>query len=136
MSTLNQKRLAVNLQEAVEKGKKVSLTELAVSSGYAPSTADGGVKDILEQKGTQEELEKRGFTAEKAKEVVASIMTNERVKPRDRLTAADMTFKVHGSYAPEKRVVQQTSVEGTPQDYVEATKLAQKYEQEYLDTLK
>jgi hypothetical protein len=63
-------------------------------------------------------------------------MTSERVKPRDRLTAADMTFKVHGSYAPEKRVVQQTTVEGSPQDYVEATKLAQKYEQEYLDTLK
>lgn len=136
MPTIRQEKLADKLIENFKSSSPKNKQDLVVSVGYSEMSGEKKATEIIESKGTQKALEIRGFTPEKAKEVVASIMTSERVKPRDRLTAADMTFKVHGSYAPEKRVVQQTTVEGTPQDYVEAKALAERYEQEYLRLLK
>ena len=75
-----------------------------VSSGYAPITATQNAHVILEQKGVIESLNAQGFSEERAKQVVAEIMESKEVKPRDRLTATDQVFKVHGTYAPEKRL--------------------------------
>lgn len=136
MPTPKQEKLAEAIIENARLPQPATMGELLEKVGYAKSVSIGKPGEIIEREGVQEALAIRGFTPEKAKEVVASIMTSERVKPRDRLTAADMTFKIHGSYAPEKRVVQQTTVEGSPQDYVEAKKLALEYEQKLLDTLK
>lgn len=55
----------------------------------------------MESKGTQAELSALGFTEENAKAVTASILLNEKEASRDRLKAAEMTFKVHGTFQPE-----------------------------------
>lgn len=80
-----------------------------------------GVKEVLK--------EKYGFTEDNAKKVVADLMLDEEQDGNVRLKAADMTFKVHGSYAPEKTMQQSVNVEGSPQDYVEAEKLRLEYEE-------
>ena len=56
-------------------------------------------------------------------------------KDESRLKAADMIFKVKGDYAPEKRIVQEQTMTGSPQDYVEARKMLAEFEQKFLDSL-
>jgi hypothetical protein len=71
--------------------------------GYAHSVAIGKPKEILESEGVQEELISMGFNTDTAKQVVSEILLggeNDTVK----LRAADMVFKVHGDYAPEKHI--------------------------------
>lgn len=58
---------------------------------------------ILESEGVREELTNLGFSEEGAKGVVQEILYNQRVQPSDRLKAADQVFKIHGSYAAEKK---------------------------------
>lgn len=55
------------------------------------------------EKGVIEALATYGFTEENAKAVVSQIMTDEDTEGHVRLKAADMMFKVAGSYAPEKK---------------------------------
>lgn len=57
---------------------------------------------VIEAVGVQEELEELGFDTESAKKVVKSILG--KGKEENRLKAADMIFKVQGTYAPEKSV--------------------------------
>ena len=122
MATLRQKRLAKNLVEAVSNGEFNRLDEILVSSGYSQKTAEGGPAAIIAQPGVQEEMRILGFDPETAKGVVSEILTNVEEKARDRLTAADMTFKVHGTYAPEKRQVVQVNID--PARLEELTKLS------------
>lgn len=77
--------------------------ELLVSSGYSEITAAASSKDILEQKGVQEELAVLGFDVVTAKEVTSGIMTDETNEPKDRLKAAEMVFKVHGSFKESEK---------------------------------
>jgi len=103
MSTIKQKKLAKNIVENLARENPLNKEELVISSGYAVTTAEGHAPDIIEQKGVQEELKALGFDPEQAKRVVGEILTdgeNDNVK----LKAADMIFKVHGSYAAEKHM--------------------------------
>ncbi len=104
MSTLRQKKLAHNIVENLSRDNPLNKEELVISSGYAVKTAEGHAPDIIDQKGVQEELKALGFDEDTAKNVVANILTNEKVAPKDRLRAASEVFKVHGSYAPEKQI--------------------------------
>ena len=128
MPTPRQEKLAEAIIENMASDKPKSKIELAVSSGYALSTAEGGVKDIVEQKGVQEALVVRGFTVENAKRVVSDLMLDEQQDGNVRLKAADMTFKVHGSYAPEKQEVKSVNVDVSVTSE-EALKLTEEYEQ-------
>jgi len=76
--------------------------QLLASIGYSKATAKGIPGLIMESDGVQEELLRLGFTEDAAKRVVTQIMLDDEVDENARLKAADMTFKVHGSYAPEK----------------------------------
>lgn len=59
---------------------------------------------VLESDGVKEELiETYGFDPEIAKQVVGQILVNGE-NDTVKLNAADKIFKVHGSYAAEKRV--------------------------------
>lgn len=49
-------------------------------------------------------LRELGFDSDNAKRVVAEILNNDSLKPRDRIKAAENVFKVHGDYAPDKHV--------------------------------
>lgn len=103
MATLRQKKLAKNIVDNLSQEKPLNKKELVVSAGYSVMSAESSAHLIIDQKGVQEELKNFGFDPEKAKEVVAQILTggeNDTVK----LRAADMIFKVHSTYAPERSV--------------------------------
>ena len=122
MPTLRQKRLAKKLVEAVSNGDYDRLDTMLVSAGYSQTTAEATPGRVIAAKGVQEEMRILGFDPETAKGVVSEILTNVEEKARDRLTAADMTFKVHGTYAPEKRQVVQVNID--PARLEELTKLS------------
>lgn len=104
MSTDLQKKLAKELVNNLKSKKPKNKKDLLVSVGYDITTAETKPGEIIGQKGVQEELELLGFTEINAKKVVSKLMLDESQEGNVRLKAADMTFKVHGSYAPEKSI--------------------------------
>jgi len=102
MGSFRQKKLAQAIVKGIENGGKETAKDMLVKVGYAINTAEVKSKEIIEQKGVQEELAKLGFDPENAKRVVGEIL-NSGEDP-NRLKAADMIFKVNGSYAPEKSI--------------------------------
>lgn len=104
MATLKQKNLAKGIIENMTGKPVKTAAELLVSVGYDETTATAMPHRTIAQKGVQEELKKLGFDEEKAKEVVGQIMLSEDEEAKDRLKAAEMVFKVFGSFAPEKRM--------------------------------
>ena len=103
MSTLMQKRIARRIPQIMAGGKRITGGELVKSAGYSiHKQKKPGV--VLRSPGVQEELGRLGFTEEKARDVVGQILADEHLKPEPRLKAAEMVFKVEGSFAPEKRV--------------------------------
>ena len=111
MATQRQKKLAKAIVENLKADKPKNAKELVVSSGYDITTAEKQVPAVFEQKGVIEELEKLGFSEVKAKEVVGTILTSANEESNVRLKAADMVFKVNGTYAPEKSEVKQFNVQ-------------------------
>jgi hypothetical protein len=104
MTTPRQKKLAKAIVENLKKEVPQPAGALLESAGYGLGTQLGSPGRTIEQKGVQEELIRLGFSEGNAKKVVARLMNDEDVDPNARLKAADMTFKVHGSYAPERSV--------------------------------
>lgn len=103
MATLRQKKLADALIENSLANTPLNKQELVASVGYSEIVAEKKATEIIESKGTQKELAKRGFHPDTAREVVGEILLageNDNVK----LKAADMIFKVHGNYAAEKHL--------------------------------
>jgi hypothetical protein len=134
MSTLRQKELAKAIVENVKNGNKKTAGELLEDIGYAKSTSEAIPGEIIGSEGVQQALAELGFTEDRAKRVVAKIMNDEGAEPNARLKAADMTFKVHGSYAPDKSISLNANVNITPQDE-KAKEIAQKYEEELLGSI-
>lgn len=102
MPTLRQKKVAKAIVENLKSETHQSAGEVLKSVGYGTGLQNQP-KRVIESAGVQEELIAYGFHPEKAKEVVSEILIageNDTVK----LKAADMIFKVHGSYAAEKHV--------------------------------
>lgn len=65
-----------------------------------------GVKGhrMLRQAKIASYLAAKGFDSNNAKRVVGEIMNDSIVEPKDRLKAAELTFKVHGDFAAEKSI--------------------------------
>lgn len=103
MATPRQKRLARAIVENMKAEKPRTKQDLAEEAGYSEKTADRNVAEIFDSPGVKEELVILGFDEESAKDVVREILGNKREAGRTRLSAADMIFKVHGTYAPEKK---------------------------------
>lgn len=104
MANVRQKKLAKNIIESLDINPPPTRAQLAVSSGYSVSMAEKNPKVLFDSKGVKEALEEFGFSEDIAKKVVGEILIDEDVKARDRLSAADMIFKVNASYAPVKAV--------------------------------
>jgi hypothetical protein len=103
--TLRQRKLA-RIAADVAMGRRDDITtsgELVLAAGYAATVKEVPHK-ILDTSGVRQALSDIGFDEESAKNVVKSILENAREKASDRLKAADMVFKVHGTYAAEKHV--------------------------------
>lgn len=105
MPTFRQERLADEIIENMKRPphERKNKKQMVVSVGYTPTTADVKAPEIMEQKGVKEALTQKGFSVEAAKRVVGEILEKGE-KDENRLRAGDMIFKVHGTYAPEKRV--------------------------------
>lgn len=70
------------------------------SKDYA--TAASIAAENLKKPQIVSELVELGFDTNTAKRVVGEILSNKEVEPQHRLKAADLIFKVHGDFAPEK----------------------------------
>lgn len=106
MATLRQKKLAKALIENAISKKPKNKLQLVASVGYSAQSAEKKATEIIESKGTQQELTDLGFTEENAKAVIVGILKAptvfEMVTPTDKLRAAQEVFKVFGTYAAEK----------------------------------
>lgn len=102
MATPRQKKLAKVIVENATLDKPLNGGAMLEKVGYSKTMAKAKTKDVLESVGVQEELRAMGFTEENAKTVVQDIMLDVEKDANARLKAADMVFKVHGSYAPDK----------------------------------
>lgn len=103
MATIRQRKLAKAIVENLAVEEPLNKQELVESAGYSTKSATQAAKQIIESPGVKESLVSFGFNEDKAKEVVAEILVageNDTVK----LKAAEMIFKVHGSFAPEKHL--------------------------------
>lgn len=101
MATLRQKKVAKLIVDNMDLPNPLNKGELLEKVRYSKGIQQQPSR-VIESKGVTDELALLGFTPEAAKSVVSEIMNNGDVEPNARLKAADMTFKVHGSYAPEK----------------------------------
>ena len=123
MSTLKQKNLAKGIIDNLHSNEPKNAKELLVSVGYAEKTATHMPGRTIDQPGVKAELAKFGFSEEAAQEVVAEILLAGD-DDHSRLKAADMIFKVFGSYAPEKRQNLNVNVTKEPSERIK--KLAEK----------
>lgn len=130
MGTIRQKKLAKAIVENMASKKPKTAGQLLENVGYAENTATGIPSVIIESKGVQEELIELGFSEDRAKRVVAKIMNSEEIEPNTRLKAADMTFKIHGSYAPEKSTSVDIQIKGDVKDFEKYDAVRLKYEEE------
>jgi len=104
MPTLKQKKLAKEIVTNLAANKPKTAGELLEKVGYAKNTAEAKPGEMMERKGVIEELKKLGFDEDNAKRVVGEILNES--EDNNRLKAADLVFKVNGSYAAEKHEVQ------------------------------
>lgn len=102
MATQRQKILARVIVENATLDKPLNAGQMLEKAGYDKTTASATPKRVINAPGVQEELEVLGFTVENAKSVVKDIMLDTEADRPSRLKAADMVFKVKGTYAPEK----------------------------------
>lgn len=77
--------------------------DIVIESGYSPTVQEVPHK-VLNTSGVNSALDDLGFNAESAKRVVKQILEDIKAKHNDRLKAADMVFKVAGTYAAEKQI--------------------------------
>lgn len=99
---MRQKKLARAIVDNLKSDEPLTKEAILVSVGYSPTTANADPGRMMELDGVKEELEKLGFSEGNAKRVVGSILDNEEEKSSDRLKAAEMVFKVHGTFAGEQ----------------------------------
>lgn len=110
MPTLKQKKLAKAVVDSLSSKKTVTKESLLVSVGYSELTADRNANAVFTSSGVVEELKTYGFDVDSAKKVVGTILTNGE-NDTVKLKAADMIFKVGGTYAAEKHMNLNVNVE-------------------------
>lgn len=99
-------RRAAKIMLDVAQGKRPDIKnsgDIVLAAGYAATNKEQP-KRLLNTTGVTEALSDYGFSPETAKKVVQQILESETAMHKDRLKAADMVFKVHGTYAAEKSV--------------------------------
>ncbi len=110
MPTQKQEKLAIQLIENTKRDNPKTAQEILESIGYSKATARGLAKVIIYSKGVKEILIREGFSEDKAKQVVGNILSKGK-KEKSKLSAADMIFKVQGTYAPTKSISAHLNIE-------------------------
>lgn len=114
--TAKQRKIAKLLIENETLDKPLNKMQMLEKVGYAKSMQTAKANDVIESEGVKEALNDYGFNEHNAKLVVAEILLNSDNEPNSRLKAADMTFKVFGSYAAEKSTSLNLTVEARLDD--------------------
>lgn len=111
------KQVAKALLENLAQGSPLTRQELLVEKvNYTPMTAQSQGESIITHPMVQQELAEQGFTEANAKKVSGNILLDEEAANKDRLRAAELAFKVFGTFAAEKHVSTNLNVnaEATP----------------------
>ncbi len=99
-------RRAAKIMADIATGERTDIKntgDIVIEAGYAATVKEVPHK-VLDNSGVHMALEEYGFSEINAKRVVESILSSDKAAHKDRLKAADMVFKVHGTYAAEKHV--------------------------------
>jgi len=131
MATTKQKNVAKEIVENAGREKPKTDKEILKCSNYSQSVVDTKSTKIINSEGVQQELQVLGFTSKNAKTVVSEILLNSDARHNDRLKAADMVFKVDGTYAPEKKAILTQKVESN----AKTKELTDRFEEEFKQTL-
>lgn len=95
--------------------KRRDRKDVVVDSGYTLAQAEKKQKEIIESEGVKTALAEKGFTVEAANEVVAEVMLSKKTPAGNRLQAADMVYKTFGTYAANKNI----NINGTMEDLLQ-----------------
>lgn len=106
--TIRQKKLANNIVANAKEKRWDTLKDLLIDSGYSKKVAAGMPKAVIATQGVQAHLAKLGFNEIAAKATISEILLLG--KEDNRLKAADMIFKIFGTYAPEKSITLQGDI--------------------------
>lgn len=126
MSTENQKKVAQLIVDNTKLDHPLNGGEILEKVRYSKGMQIQPSR-VLQSVGVQEELIRLGFTEFDAKKVTANIMNNEDEQSLIRLKAADMTFKVHGTYS-EKENFNQVNILILPHEAIDKYGLSQRTE--------
>jgi hypothetical protein len=99
-------RRAAKIMADIATGKRTDIQsqgQIVLAAGYTEVNALQPSR-ILDTEGVKDALAEYGFNEKTAKQVVSNILNSTEAMNKDRLKAADMVFKVHGTYAAEKHV--------------------------------
>ena len=132
MSTQRQKKLAKAIVENLASDKPKTSGELLENVGYSEHLVKQPGR-IIEAEGVQSELIALGFSEDNAKSVVGEVLLNQEEDANARLKAADMIFKVNGTYAPEKSINLNANINAPITPKVKA--VIGKFEDELFNTL-
>lgn len=99
--TPKQKKLAEAIVENAAQEVPKTYGQVIRDSGYSDSRALKP-SELIDSPGVQAELDLLGFNEQKAKEVVGEILGDTGQQAKDRLKAAEMVFKVQGSFKDER----------------------------------
>jgi len=98
-----QRRTAKNLVFYYADIRFEYLKDLLADAGYSLSNSEKNSKAIIMSPGVQNALVELGFNENTAKAMVGEILLNGN--EQNRLRAAELVFKVFGTYAPEKSLI-------------------------------
>lgn len=136
MATLRQKRLAKELILNEIREEPLNAGALLEKVGYSESVASARPGTVISSEGVKEALDELGFTEANAKKVVAKILLSGKEESAQ-LKAADMIFKVKGSYAPTESKNLNVDVKLESKDLGKHDSLREEYEaklkQSYLE---
>lgn len=96
-------RKAAQLIVDTARGKTGILTdaEIVRAAGYS-QTVEQVPHKVLSNSGVLEALDDLGFNEETAKKVIAKILNSDESKDENKIRAADLVFKVKGSYVADQ----------------------------------
>lgn len=124
MATLKQRKVAEAVIENAASKETKTAGEILENAGYSEAIIKNP-QMVMRSKGVKEELYRLGFDEEAAKQVVGEILQFGD-EDKDRLKAAEIIFKVFGSFAPDKSINLNVEVEAS-EEVKEATHILNEY---------
>jgi len=126
MPTVREDKLADVIIENATSDRGMTAKQMLVKAGYDTTTAEASPGRVMKQDGVREALIAKGFTVDRADEVVTEILnTGEN---QHRLKAADMIYERHGAKAPQKTV--SLNLTADMKDFEQFDEMSKKYDEE------